>query len=143
RDFGVVNFLLDGAGLDKRKYPLETTAACGLEEEISLKLTEGFAGPVSLPVCSPVDDETLSYRQSCAAREGNLDCSRAFELKEVEFSPAQYLNLKRTLKSMDHDERKAPLLALSADVPAPAEPKPNIADAPAVDSDAQVLDSRV
>jgi transglutaminase-like putative cysteine protease len=143
RGFGVVNFLLDGAGLDKRKYPLETTAACGLEEEISLKLTAGFAGPVSLPVCSPVDDETLSYRQSYAAREGNLDCSRAFELKGVEFSPAQYLNLKRTLKSMDHDERKAPLLALSADAPAPAETKPDIADGPAVDSDAQVLDSRV
>jgi transglutaminase-like putative cysteine protease len=142
RAFGVVNFLLDGAGLEKRKYPMETRAACGLEEEVSLKLDSGFAGTVSLPSCPPVDDETLSYRQTYAAHDGSLDCSRAFELKGVEFSPAQYLNLKRTLKSMEYDGRKAPLLALAAGASTPAPPEPEVAKAPPVDSNAQILYSR-
>jgi transglutaminase-like putative cysteine protease len=129
KGLGLVNFLLEGAGLDKRKYPMETTAACGLTEEVSLKLADGFAGAVSMPSCSPVEDETLSYRQDFAFKDGSLDCSRSFKLKGTEFSPAQYLGLKRTLKSMDYDGRKAPLMAVSA-------------EAAPVDSNAQILDSR-
>ncbi len=35
---GVSNFILDGTGLEKRKYPLVTEVACGVQEDISLKL---------------------------------------------------------------------------------------------------------
>ena len=41
---GVVNFILDGTGLEKRKYPLETEVTCGVQEDISLKLAGGFTG---------------------------------------------------------------------------------------------------
>ena len=38
RNLGVVNFILGGAGLDKRKYPMTTEVTCGLEEDVSIKL---------------------------------------------------------------------------------------------------------
>ena len=41
---GVVNFILDGTGLEKRKYPLKTEVTCGVQEDISLKLAGGFTG---------------------------------------------------------------------------------------------------
>ena len=51
---GVSNFILDGTGLEKRKYPLMTEVACGVQEQISLKLSDGFGGAVSLPATSSV-----------------------------------------------------------------------------------------
>ena len=69
-----------------------------------------LARPLSLPSCSPVEDECLSYRQSCRrSRRARLTCSREFKLKVVEFSPAQYLTLKQTLKDLEYDDRKAPV----------------------------------
>ena len=56
KGLGIVNFILGGTGLDKRKYPLQTSVTCGLKEEISIKTAAGFTGAVSMPTCSPLDD---------------------------------------------------------------------------------------
>ena len=110
---GVVNFILDGTGLEKRKYPLETEVTCGVQEDISLKLAGGFTGAAALPSPSSVDDDCVSYQQHFDTKEGSLECSRTLKLKTVEFSPGQYLALKQTLKMLDDDGRKAPILALA------------------------------
>ena len=60
---GVVNFILNGAGLEKRKYPMQTFVACGLAETISLKLDPGFGQAVSLPSYPPIDDHASSYQR--------------------------------------------------------------------------------
>ena len=103
---GVANFILDGTGLEKRKYPLETEVACGVQEDISLKLAGGFGGAVSLPATSSVEDDCVSYRQQFDATADSLECSRTLKLKAVEFTPAQYQNLKQTLKLLADDGRK-------------------------------------
>ena len=113
KNFGVVNFILGGAGLDKRKYPMQTEVACGLKEDVSIKMTGGFAGAVSMPSCPPVNDDCISYGKTFAYQDGTLDCSRELKLKVVEFSPKQYLTLKQTLKSTEYDERKVPVLAVA------------------------------
>jgi transglutaminase-like putative cysteine protease len=140
KDFGVVNFILDGTGLDKRKYPLQTEVACGLAETIALKLTGGFGQAVSLPSYSPIDDPCLSYQESVTAGDGTLNCSRQLTLKTVEFSPAEYATLKQTLKSLEYDQRKAPIMAVNEN--APAAPPEAVGDAPIppVQTDAQILD---
>jgi transglutaminase-like putative cysteine protease len=138
---GVVNFILGDTGLEKRKYPLRTSVACGLQEDISIQLAGSFTGAVSLPSCSPVEDECLSYRQSCASSNGALDCSRELKLKVVEFTPAQYLKLKQTLKSMEYDERKVPVLATSENAAAVAAEKPDDSAASPVESNAKLLES--
>ncbi len=139
---GVVNFILDGTGLDKRKYPLKTEVTCGVQEDISLKLAGDFTGAASLPSPSPVDDDCVSYQQHFAVGDGSLECSRALKLKTVEFSPAQYLTLKQTLKRLADDGRKTPILALAGNPAANDQATNGSPPAPPVESNAQILDSR-
>jgi transglutaminase-like putative cysteine protease len=141
KGLGVVNFILGGAGLDKRKYPMQTWVTCGLKEDLSLKLGRGFGQALSLPSCSPVEDDCVSCRESFGARDGSLICSRELKLKVVEFSPEQYLKLKQTLKGLEYDARKAPVMALSPDAALqPADTAQNSPDSP-VESNARLLSS--
>src|ERR1019366_4404827 len=102
KSIGVVNFILGGAGLEKRKYPMQTFVACGLKEDVSIKMDRGFTGTVSMPSCAPVDDDCVSYGETFAFKDGMLNCARELKLKVVEFSPKQYLTLKQTLKSTEY-----------------------------------------
>jgi len=139
--FGIANFILEGTGLDKRKYPLRTFIACGVNEEMSLQLGDGFGGAVSLPSYSPLSDDRMSYQRRIQFVEHRLDCSRELKLKAVEFSPTQYASLKRALKTIEYDERKTPVMAILTQ-PSPSSMADN--DAPpqtTVDSDARILES--
>ena len=139
---GVLNFILDGTGLEKRKYPLETEVTCGVQEQISLKLTDGFGGAVSLPATSSVEDDCVSYRQQFDAVANSLDCSRTLKLKAVEFTPLQYQNLKQTLKLLADDGRKSPILALNEKSQANGPAMAGNSGTPPVESNAQIMDSR-
>jgi transglutaminase-like putative cysteine protease len=139
KNLGVVNFILEGTGLDQRKYPMRTEVTCGLEEKVSIKMDKDYASAVSMPSCPQVDDECVHYRESCAFSNGTLDCSRDLKLKVVEFSPAQYLKLKQTLKSMQYDERKVPVLATSGTATANVGGSVDTAPDSPVESNAKIL----
>ena len=139
---GVMNFILGGTGLEKRKYPLQTEVACGVREEISLKLADGFGGAVSLPATSSVEDDCVSYRQQFAATADSLECSRTLKLKAVEFTPHQYQNVKQTLKLLDDDGRKSPILVLNEKSAASGQAMTGNPGAPPVESNARILESR-
>jgi transglutaminase-like putative cysteine protease len=141
KGLGLVNFILGGTGLEKRKYPLQTYVACGLKEEVSLKLADDFTGVVSMPSCSPLQDESLSYAENFQFKDHTLACSRELQLKIVEFSPAQYLKLKRTLETLEYDARKTPVMALNAGAIAQTSTAAAVEDPP-VESNAKVLESR-
>lgn len=138
---GVVNAILNGTGLDQRKYPLHTRTACGMHEEVSLKLGEGFAGAESAPTYLPVNDGCITYQQTFDTKDGALNCSRELLLKTVEFSPAQYAELKRTLKDLEYDTRKAPVLAMAESKSSVQSEKAAASAAPVVESDATILES--
>jgi transglutaminase-like putative cysteine protease len=140
KNLGIINFILGGAGLEKRKYPMQTYVACGLREEMELSLADGFTGAVSMPTCSPVEDSRISYQQSFKFADHKLLCARELKLKVVEFNPAEYLQLKQTLEALEYDERKAPVLAVSGKVEN-AEPSVEQASLPTVESNARVLES--
>jgi transglutaminase-like putative cysteine protease len=140
RNLGMVNFILAGTGLDKRKYPLRTEITCGLEENVSIKMAADYASAVSMPNCPAVDDDCVGYRESCAFTNGTLNCSRDLKLKVVEFSPAQYLRLKQTLKSMEYDARKVPVMATPGTVTANVWEERDTVDKSPVDSNAKILD---
>src|SRR6267142_2216678 len=137
----IANFILGDTGLEKRKYPLRTEIACGLNEEVTVKLGEGFSGSVSMPAYPSVDDKTMSYHRKVELKGKMLACSRELKLKTVEFSPAQYQELKQTLKGMDYDERKAPVLAISAAALAKVESKIDSSADTTVESNAKILES--
>lgn len=140
-NFGIINFVLDGTGLEKRKYPLKTSIACGLEEKVDIKLAEGFGKAVSLPKCSPVDNNFITYRQRVDVAGGTLQAARDLQLKTVEFSPKEYLELKKILEQVEYDGRKTPVLALAASAVAVSAVNTGVA-APPVDSNAQIIESR-
>ena len=139
---GVVNFILDGTGLDKRKYPLKTEVTCGVQEDISLKLADGFADVSALPATSSVDDDCVGYRQQFDSNANSLVCSRTFKLKAVEFTPLQYQNLKLTLKRLDDDGRKSPILSLAEKAVASAPPVAGNPGTTPVESNARILNSQ-
>jgi len=139
---GVANFILDGTGLEKRKYPLETEVTCGVQEDISLKLADGFTGAVSLPAASSVEDDCVSYRQQFDATADSLEGSRTLKLKAVEFTPTQYQNLKQTLKLLADDGRKSPILALDEKSASNGPALAGNSGTPPVESNAQILDSQ-
>ena len=141
-DLGVANRILIGSvGLEKRKYPLDTELTCGVREEMSLKLTGGFAAPLAIPQFASVNDPGVSYNETVAFTNGSLDCSREFLLKTVEFSPAQYLQLKQTLKDKDYNRRKNLILGLNAGRIAEVMPKATASAGPPAESSAKILDS--
>lgn len=115
KSLGIANRILIGsAGLAKRKYPLKTGVACGVREEMSLRLTGGFAQPLALPEFSSVDRDGMKYNMHAALDGDSLECSGELMLETVEFSPAQYLELKKALKDIAYDSRKNLVLALKS-----------------------------
>jgi transglutaminase-like putative cysteine protease len=141
KNFGMVNFLLNDTGLEKRKYPLKTELACGLQEDVSIKLADGYTDSVAMPATSTVSDESMDYGQQVAFKDGMIEASRELKLKVVEFPPAQYLKLKQTLKKMEYDGRKNPILATTAiagTVPALTDTSSKTP----VESNAKILESR-
>jgi transglutaminase-like putative cysteine protease len=141
KNLGIANRIIVGsAGLEKRKYPLDTEVACGVREDIALHLTGGFAAPLSTPEFASIHGADLDYSVRAECSENSLACSRELKLKTVEFSPAEYLKLRKTLKDMAYDSRKNLILGLKSKA---------IAEAPAdvtrstepVDSDARILQS--
>jgi len=141
KEMGVLNFILNDAGLEKRKYPLQTGATCGLEERVTLKLGDGFDQVVSLPDCPSVEDACLSCREQFSWTNHTLTATRGLKLKVVEFSPAQYLTLKQTLKDLDYDARKMPVLALAKNAGTKTAAEAAPANAAPVQSDAVILES--
>jgi len=116
---GMVNFILGGTGLEKRKYPLVTEIACGLQETLTLQ-AEDIGETLALPAYEPVENEAVSFSESLA-RDGNaLTRKETFLLKVVEFTPAQYGTLKAALRTMEFDERQKAVFA-AAQPPADAE----------------------
>ena len=130
KGMGVVNFILGGTGLEQRKYPLRTEIACGLSEQITIQLAAGYTGAVSMPHYEPIEDESIGYVRRVELKGNTLTGTDEFKLKTVEFSPSQYLTLKRSLKALDYDERKAPVLTLASNALAAAEETPKMAPRP-------------
>lgn len=142
RSFGIVNYILGGAGLERRKYPLLTEVACGLDEQVSIKLAAGFNSALSLPGGAPIADKCFDYSQTFDFKSGVLTGQRKLELKVVEFSPAQYLRLKQALERIQLDGRKAPVLAVSAGIAAGRGEFAAGAAPQKIESDVRVLESR-
>lgn len=142
KGMGVVNFILGGTGLEQRQYPLRTEIACGLSEQITIQLAAGYTGAVSMPHYEPIEDESIGYVRRVELKGNTLTGRDEFKLKTVEFSPSQYLTLKRSLKALDYDERKAPVLTLASNALAAAGEAPKMAPEAKVDSNARILESR-
>ncbi|MBQ6248255.1 MAG: DUF3857 domain-containing protein [Kiritimatiellae bacterium] len=102
---GYVNFLIGETGLEKRRYPLETETACGVEEEISIAIADAGA-PIALPEAISFSTNGVTFLQEANAEpDGSarlLRAKRRFELNLTEYPPEIYLGFKKALRDIEH-----------------------------------------
>lgn len=110
---GMVNFVLGKTGLKKRKYPLKTDIACGVREHLQLTLDPSLGKLLVTPTFPELNEDILSWNRTLRQQGNVLRSDSEFLLKVVEFDPQQYLKLKDALKTIEVNERKHPLLALT------------------------------
>jgi transglutaminase-like putative cysteine protease len=113
---GMVNFILRDAGLKERKYPFLTEYACGVHETFRIDLDAALGSPVALPVYEPIRTATLSWDLRLAQEGRALVGEGTYAITAVELSPAQYAEMKATLKTLEVYARKRPILQRAAAV---------------------------
>lgn len=141
RDFAIVSYLVKTATLESRRYPYLVPSTCGIREEVAIRLEPGYSAALSLPNCSPLSDGSLAYQRSANLTDGLLTSSLEFELKTVEFSPAEYLQLKSTLTQLDYDNRKSPVLSVTSAAPAAETTPPTVFAPTSTSSDVEIIES--
>ncbi len=133
---GLVNFIIGQTGLQKRRFPLKTEVACGVQEKLSFQIDPALGKFVCLPQYTPIDDKTISWKQTLEVAQppstvtgpqtrpiaagspstpnggtATVQGQSEFLIHVVEFSPAQYQQLKENLKEIEYNERKMPVLS--------------------------------
>ncbi len=106
---GYANFVIGQTGLDKRRYPLETGITCGTEERVSLHAAAGLGAPHTLPAEVRIDRAGVFFAMRQSVSNTVLSGSLTYHLKTPEFSPSDYLELKRILREIEFAGRKRPL----------------------------------
>ena len=128
-EIGLASLVLGKVGLAERKYPLVTEVACGIDEELELEVDPALGAPAALPMYGSIDNEGVSWKADLAYERGLLKVHGVFAVKVVEFSPEQYRQLKRDLRTIEFESRKMPILKK--------------ADGENADADVRLLDRRV
>ncbi len=144
---GTVHFILNGASLCRRMYPLRTGVACGVRERMRVKLPDELASLI-LPTYDSFDDETLTWNRSLAIKDGELIGENEYSIKVVEFSPEQYQQLAEALRGIEYNTlKRAIFLGRPAASPSPSPRAESLPEEPVgligPDDDAIILDRRV
>jgi transglutaminase-like putative cysteine protease len=128
---GYANFLIGQTGLEKRKYPLYNRITAGIRETLELKVPDNI-GSINIPDYQTIDSDEMTWKVEVGQTAGKLSATNTFLLNTVEFSPQQYLVLKKGLKEIEYNLRKKLILD---------QPEEN----PAADSDVRILayDTRI
>lgn len=110
---GIANFIIGKTGLRERKYPLITQIACGISESLSLELDPALTELEAIPRGDPFHTDALSWSMVTRQEDARLVSRADFRLEKVEFSPAEYQDLKTALKEIEVTLRRMPLVRLS------------------------------
>jgi transglutaminase-like putative cysteine protease len=116
---GVANFVIGQTGLMERKYPLKTDIACGVKEDIEIETAGSVGNVLALPGAQSVDEPDHRWRLACSLTGSVFRASGEFMLSSVEFSPARYLVLKKTLSDIEAAVRARPVFKDARPEPAP------------------------
>jgi len=98
-----------------------------------------FTGAISIPSSSPVEDAGLAYRRQLNFADHTLTASKVLDLKAVEFSPRQYLELKQIMKGLAYDDRKTLIATTQSEAAVPAVAAPAAAAPAPVTTNAEML----
>ncbi len=105
---GYVNFVVGTTGLKTRKYPLETEVACGVNETVDLDVRAGLGAPRQIPDRMTFDRSGVTFTLDTQAAAGHLKGTLRYLVRQPDFSPAEYLNLRRSLQDIEYAARRRP-----------------------------------
>ena len=91
--FGYVNFLEGRTGLEKRRFPMDTSIPCGVEERVALHPgfdADGFEWGGDALTEAP----GVSFAQSAAVSNGAVLCESSFVMSKSLYSPEEYPGLR-------------------------------------------------
>ena len=106
---GYANFVIGQTGLEKRRYPMETGITCGVDEQISIAVSEALGAPYKLPSDLRIDRSGVSFSMTQRMADGTFKGHLRYLLNTPEFSPSEYLDLRQTLQSIEAAGRRRPL----------------------------------
>ncbi|NLF17715.1 MAG: DUF3857 domain-containing protein, partial [Lentisphaerae bacterium] len=112
---GMVNFILRDAGLKERRFPFLTEYACGVSEEFRLELDAALGEPAALPTFETMDTPTLHWDLALDWSGRTLTGKGLFTIDTPEVSPAAYLEMKESLKTLEIQGRKQPIFRKTAE----------------------------
>jgi len=102
---GMVNLIIDGLGLNERRFSYESGNACGIRESFDIDLAGQVGALETLPTFATIDNALIVTNGTVNQDKGHLRFEREFGLKLTEYDPAQYRELKRCLINGDNDRR--------------------------------------
>lgn len=118
---GLTNRIFQEAGLDKRRFPFVIGYTSGVKETVKIMMEPGIKKILSMPVYSPVESDTISWKRSLAQVKCNVIGTNQLLIKSTEFSTSEYLELKKMLNAIEYNSRKKPVLAIDQVLPEVAE----------------------
>lgn len=120
--FGLANMILGDTSLNKRRFPFTCAFPCAGEETLTITVDPAWGVPASMPAFKEIRSETLDASMSASFAEDTLSVNRSFAIKTVEFSPEQYLELKKNLTAVRDNAMKMPVF--NKKIPRSAAAKP-------------------
>ena len=114
RALGSANWMLSGnTSLDKRRFPLVVDSTAMVDEKVEIALGDGFSGDPALPEDDSIEGP-YSFSRTYSVRDGRLSATRRLSVDAVEFSPAEYLDVRENIKRVEASDRKRPVFARDA-----------------------------
>lgn len=103
---GYVNFIVGPTGLKERTYTLETEIACGVEETVSIEISNAFGQPVRIPEPTRLTCAGVSFALETTVDREHLVGTMTYRIEQPEFTPAEYGDLRASLQEMEVAARK-------------------------------------
>ena len=116
---GYANFVIGQTGLNVRRFPMETGITCGVDEQIVIDTANNLGTPYVLPPDVRFDQGGVSFSMLQKVENGKLTGKLRYLLKTPEFSPADYLALKKSMREIETASRHRPLFVAQNEQRAP------------------------
>jgi transglutaminase-like putative cysteine protease len=111
---GYVNLLVDNASLETRKYPYVTELACGVDESVAIDCGRAVGTPVRLPPETRIARSGVEFVLTTTLTNRTLTGRFLYLLAQPEFTPAEYADLKQSLRDIEFAARHRPAFAAAA-----------------------------
>ena len=106
---GYVNMLAENASLEKRNYPYVTQLACGVDESITINCGHAAGLPQQLPPETRIQRSGVEFIMSTHFTNQTLSGQFRYLLTQPEFTPAEYADLKQSLRDIEFAARHRPI----------------------------------